>query len=185
MRRLMLTATASALVLAIAPASALAQRHHHKRHHKRVHHTRVRHMRFGDVNSAPSTTPTSPTTPTTPPSNTIGTITDNTNGTLQITLTNGTVLSGMVTNDTEVECESSTTQTMQTNDGGGDNQGSSSGHDQGSGDDDGQGDDDANENQNNQACPSAANLQTTTNVTGAELKISSDGAVWEKINVSL
>src|SRR5947209_4132617 len=131
MRRLTLTAFASALVLAIAPASALAS-HHHKRHHHRTHHARVVHKRFGDVNN-----PTTPTT--TPTSDTAGTIDSFTNGVLTIKLNDGSTVSGKVTSDTEIECEAADNESAMhaDGDGGGDHSGSG---DQ-SGGDDNRGDD--------------------------------------------
>ncbi len=200
MRRMVLTTTASALVLAVAPASALAQRHHHKRHHgrthhARTHHVRVRHLRFGDVTTPPSSTTTTPTpttpptTPRTPPASAIGTVASFDGTTLMITLTDGSTVSGVVTNDTEIECEApSMSTTMHSDDGGGDHGGNGSGDNQSSGsgnqsggDDNGQGDD-QNENENNQAC-ATANLRPGASVGGAELRISSDGSVWEKIDL--
>src|SRR5690242_937520 len=98
MRRLVLTAMASALVIALVPASALAHkgRSHHKRHHARTHHTRVRHLRFGDVNSGTGNAGGT-TTPTTPPAmptsiGTVGTF-DATTGALTINLTGGQTVS--------------------------------------------------------------------------------------------
>jgi hypothetical protein len=176
MKRLTLTAFISAMVLAIAPASALA-RHHHKRHHHRTHHARVVHKRFGDVNT-PTTSTTNPT------SDTAGTIDSFTGGVLTIKLNDGSTVSGKVTNDTEIECEAADNETTMHDDGdgGGDHSGSGdqSGGDNNSGDDNGAGENE-NENENAQNCSSS--LTSGTMVRGAELKISSAGAVWEKVDL--
>jgi len=189
MRRMILPAATSALVLALVPAGAMARQHsHHKRHrarhHQRVH--RVIHRRFGDVNN-PATTPTTGT----PSSDAVGTVDSFTNGTLTIKLNNGSTVSGMVTNDTEIECEASSS-TVSTNlyrdgDGGGsggsgsgDNSGQNSGGDHGDQGD--QGDDNDQDDQGQQAC-TTANLTPGASVRGAELKISSAGAVWDKVDL--
>jgi hypothetical protein len=179
MRRLMF-AIASVAVFAFVPASALAQHHgrHHKRHHR--HHAHIR--RFGDV-----TSPGSPSSPSTAPTQ-AGQVTDfASDGTLTITLTDGTVLKGAVTSDTEIECvapeTSSTSSSMRRADdgpggnGGGDQGGSGDGGDHG--DNSGPGDDD---NGNQSSCGTAA-LTMGAPVAGAELKITSSGNVWDKVEL--
>jgi len=171
MKRLTLTAFASALVLAIAPASALASHHHKRHHHKRGHHARVVHKRFGDVNN--------PATPSTQTSDGVGKVDSFTNGVLTMKLNDGSSVSGKVTNDTEIECEAAENESAMHadgdgGDGGGDNSG---GDDNGRGDDNGGGDD-----ENGQSCTSA-DLASGTSVTGAELRITSAGAVWEKVRL--
>jgi hypothetical protein len=184
MRRMAVITAASALVLALAPASALARHHHKRHHHARVHHrSRVRHQRFGDVNTPPSTT-TTPATPGTPPADAVGTVDSFTNGTLTIKLNNGSTVSGALDNDTELECETAEPAGSSTihedGDGGGDHSGS--GDDGGSGgDDQGDGDD---QGENNPSC-TTADLTPGAFVRGAELKISSAGAVWEKVDLIL
>ena len=190
MRRMILAAATSSLVLALVPAGAMARQHsHHKRHHARHqvrHHKRVIHRRFGDVNN-PATTPTTGT----PSSDAVGTVDSFTNGTLTIKLNNGSTVSGTVTNDTEIECEASSSTVMtdtHRDGGGGDNGGSGSGDNggQNSGDDHGdqgdQGDDNDQDDQAQQAC-TTANLTPGASVRGAELKISSAGAVWDKVDL--
>ncbi len=171
MRRLMFTAIASVAVVAFVPASALAQHHgrHHKRHH---HHAHIR--RFGDV-----TSPGSPTT-TPSPSQSAGTVASFSNGVLTITLTDGSTVSGAVTNDTEIECmapdtsgSSGSSGTMQRAD---DSPGDNGGGDQGSGDDD-------NGGASSSSSCSTADLTQGTPVAGAELKITSSGNVWDKIEL--
>ena len=180
MRRMILAAATSSLVLALAPAGALASHHshHHKRHHAR-HHARVHrviHRRFGDVNN--------PSTTTTPTSSAVGTVDSFDGTTLTIKLNNDSTVSGTVTNDTEIECSSASSSMSGdvSRDGGGD--GSSSGGsddngDQNSGSDDNGGSDDEGQQQ---ACSSSA-LTPGASVSGAELKISSAGAVWDKVDL--
>ncbi len=192
MRRMILAAATSSLMLALVPAGAMARQHsHHKRHHarhhvrhnKRVH--RVIHKRFGDV-SNPTTTPA----PGTPSSDAVGTVDSFTNGTLTIKLNNGSTVSGMVTDATEIECEAAeSTMTDLHRDGdrsgrGGPGSGDNSGRDSGGdhGDRGDRGDDNDQDDQGEQACTSA-NLTAGTSVRGAELKISSAGAVWDKVDL--
>jgi hypothetical protein len=192
MRRFMLTATASAVVLAIAPASALARHSHHKRHHSRTHH--VRHKRFGDISTPPATAP-APTTPGAPPADAVGKVTSFDGTKLTITLNDGTtIVSGAVAPDTQIECEmtqpTSTSTVHMDGDGGGDQSGgggdhSSSGEHQGQGDDNGQGDDGQDDQGQNANQCTTSNLTPGTFVRGAELKLSSAGAVWDKINLIL
>jgi hypothetical protein len=180
MKRLTFTAMASALVLAIAPASALARHHSKRHHHKRVHHARVVHRRFGDINN-------SPTTPTTPPPSAIGTVDSFTGGVLTIKLNDKSTMSGKVTSDTEIECEaadnSTTTTTHDDGDGGSgqSGQGDQSGGDNNTGGDDNGAGENENENENAQNC--STSLAQGASVSGAELKLSSAGAVWEKVRL--
>jgi hypothetical protein len=185
MRRLVVISAASALVFALAPASALARHHHKRHHHARVHHrSHIRHKRFGNISTPPATS-TTPTTPGSPPADAVGTVDSFTNGTLTIKLNNGSTVSGMVNNDTEIECEMAEAPENEAihedGDGGGDHSGS--GDNSGSGGDD-QGDGNDDEGENNQAC-SAAGLTPGAFVRGAELKISSAGAVWDKVDLIL
>lgn len=155
MRRIVFTTAASIVVIALAPAGAMA-RSHHKRHHSRTHHARVRirHERFGNL-TMPTTPTTTPTTPTPPPADSVATVTSFTGGVLTITLNNGSTVSGMVTNATEIECEASQAMgsdvARRSSDGGpgGDNQGSGGGDNQGSSGGDNQGSGDENQGQDN------------------------------------
>jgi hypothetical protein len=165
MRRLTITLSAVALVLSIAPAAALA-RHHHPRHHRRVvHHARI--MRLG------SDTPTSSGTT----ANTV-TVQSFQNGLLTLTVGNSTV-SGTVTDATEIECAAPEQDQVVHEDG----DGGGSGSDNGSGDDGDQssgeqGDDDAASN-----C-STMNLTGGAVVREAELRITSAGAVFDKVELA-
>jgi hypothetical protein len=166
-RRLLLVAIASVTTLALVPGVALARRHH--RHH---HHSLIRHERFGADPSSPTTTPT-----------TAGTVVSftatPTGGVLTIKLNDGTMVTGKVTPDTEIECQSS--QTMSD-----DIEGPSSGtEDQGdnnqTGDNDQGEDQDQNENEG-QACTTALTMNAV--VQEAELTISGAGKVWTEIELA-
>jgi hypothetical protein len=183
MRRVVLTTVASVAVLALAPASALAS-HHHKRHHRRVHHARVSHRRFGDMSASSTTTPSTTTAPA------AGTVDSFMNGVLTIKLNDGSTVSGAVTNDTEIECEAARSMSTFHGDdhgggdnsgpGGGDNSGPGGGDDRGDrGDDRGDRNDQGEEHQN---C-NTADLTPGAMVGGAELRLSSTGASWDKVDL--
>jgi hypothetical protein len=177
MKRFMFTAATSVVVLALAPASALA-RHHHQRphsrtHHARVHHTRVLHRRFGDVNS-----PTTPTPAAIPTADSAGTVASFTNGILTIKLNDSSTVSGAVTNDTEIECEAAESTGTIHEDGDGDHGGGGERHGS-NGDGHGDQNDQGEQNQN---C-TTADLMPGAMVRGAELRLSSAGATWEKVEL--
>jgi len=181
MKRMLITAVASSALALGAPAVASAHHHHHKRHH-------AKHARVLTFTSAGS--PTSQPSPTPPASSEpAGTVTSFTNGVLTITLTDGTVVSGKVTEQTELKCESSTVDVGDHDQGGGDDQnGRESGehggpinmaresHSQGTGWQD------ADEDDGNESCTSAS-LVSGAKVGEAELRLSSAGAVWEKVEL--
>ena len=110
---------------------------------------------------------------------------DATTGVLVITLNDGTTTeSGVVTNDTEIECQAMNDEnSMGGEDGDGGSSGggdqNSGGGDQNGGDDNGGGD----ENGGNQNC-STANLTPGAVVLGAELKFDSSGATWDKVELA-
>ena len=168
MRKLLLIVVASGALLALSPATALAQ-HHGRRHH----HVRVHHKTFGSDTTA--TTPAQPT----------ATVVSFVNGVLTITANDGNTASGMVTADTEIECQAPDTSGMQSHDqGGGDNGGGNwqGGGDSGGGNwqggqDQGQGD-----GQGNQTC-TTADLIPGAMVQEAQLSISDAGAVWDKVEL--
>ncbi len=97
MRRILFTVLAATALCGAAPTAALA---HNGRHHKRHHHARVRHEFFKAHRHDSSTTTTGTTTEPT-----AGTVTSFANNVLMITLTNGNVVSGEVTNDSEIKCD--------------------------------------------------------------------------------
>jgi hypothetical protein len=175
MRRTLFCALLSVAAVALVPASAMARGHHRAHHHKRHHHARIHDKRFGTVSSSPS----SPGTPMTPPSDTAGTIASFDGTTLVLTLNDGSSVSGKVTSDTEIECmsASSSDDMFQRNDNGGDH-----GDDQGGDQGDDQGGDHGEDGAQN--C-TTADLKPGATVTGAELKISSAGSVWDKVDLVL
>jgi hypothetical protein len=164
MRKLLVVVVASGALLALAPATALAQ-HHGRRHH---HHARVHHKTFGSDPASGTSTPAQPT----------ATVVSFTNGVLTIKANDGNTASGMVTADTEIECQGADMSELRSHDhGGGDNGGGDNGQGDDQGDDQGPGDDGA-----NQMC-TTANLVQGAMVQEARLSISSAGAVWDKVEL--
>ena len=177
MRRLVSTLAATASILAVAPATALAHHHHHH-FGARTHHTRF--MRFGDVSNRPSTASST---------GNAGTIASFTGGVLTIQLTDGSTVSGTVANDTKIECAAAAQSGEDRGDGdrdqgdqstSGDDDQASGGSDQSTGDDDqGSGDDD----QSSGGSCSSSDLKPGTAIRAAELRISGAGKVWEKVEL--
>src|SRR5947209_9992535 len=185
MRRVTITLSAVLLLVALAPASSLARGHHQRRHHTRTHHAKKHHAvlkRFGSDASSGTTSSSS--------SDTAGTVQSFSGGVLTIMLNDKSVVSGVVNDNTELECTApEETQTVHEDGDGGsgdqsssdDNSGDSSG-DQNATDD--QGDtavqsDDQGEDQNDDATQqtetenscSTANLTQGAMVNEAELSI--------------
>lgn len=162
MRKLVLSVVASCALIAVAPASALAHGKHHRRHH-RAHHARIRHWGNDQGSTQGQTQNAAPA----------GTVQSFTGGVLTIALANGQTVSGQVTGDTEIKCEATDTSSgMTSHDRWGDNNAGGQGDD-----DQGQGDDD---NNNNSMC-SSSDLTAGAPVQAAELRVSSAGAVWDKV----
>jgi len=205
MRKNWLIALMGAALLAIVPATALAQGHHAQHHAKRHHRVRT-HLRHITAANSGMTGSTGTTTGTgTSSTDNAGTVTsfDNTTGKLVITLTDGSTVSGVVNSNTELKCESASTQAsgasgaMQSDlsrDGGPDqNSGStqSSSGDQSSnssqGDQNDQGDqgDQNDQGDNGQANCTTANLTPGTVVHEAELSVSSAGSIWRQVDLVL
>ena len=158
MRKILITVAAACAVLVLAPASALAHGHHHRGRHFRM---------FGDHGSGGSQSQ-SPA----------GTVQSFTNGVLTIALTDGSTVSGQVTDATHLICLAAEPAGQQSSgsgwqghdgtwsDGGG---GPNGGDDQGPGDD-------------NQAQSCATgNLTPGAVVKAAELRLSGAGAVWDVV----
>jgi hypothetical protein len=179
MRRFPLAAIAGAVVLAVTPALASAHRHH-----SHAHHGKVRTEHFGGVTKADSSTTTQPTTPSAPTTPNV-TVASVTNGVLTLTLADGSTVSGKVTDNTEVVCAappSTQTDDGEDNGGGGGDQGGS-GDDNGGGDDQGSGDDrGGGDGQGGQSC-GLADLMPNAIVTAAELRFTSAGAEWERVEL--
>jgi hypothetical protein len=189
MKRMLLAAAASSLLVLAAPSVASA---HHGKCHGRSHHacSHVRHahharlLKFGASLSTTATT----TTPTPPASEPAGKVASFEGGVLTIMLTDGSAVSGKVTEQTEIRCESAAPTEGDDADDQGDESSGGNGEDSSShvgfssrGDDlsSGGGDDDGGDAQ---ACTSTA-LVPGAVVLEAELSIGSGGAVWEHIDL--
>ena len=181
MKKVLYTVLASALLAALIPATALG-RSHHRRHHARSHHARVhrvRHEQFGR-----SSDPASPSM-----NDNAGTVAAFDGTKLTIMLADGSTVSGIVNNDTEIECESADMSGTSFNrdDQGGDNSGSGDQGDDNSGsgdqgDDNGDNNDNDNDDNNMQNCGTNS-LAVGTMVHEAELRLSGAGAVWDKVEL--
>jgi len=213
---MLLTAATSSLLAIAGPGVAVAAhqgKRHHRAHHQRAHHARV--IVFGAATSSgsgatgmttPTTPATTPTTPTTPGTSgeTAGTVTSFTAGVLTITLTDGTPVSGKVTEGTEIQCQAATPAGASGDDQGEDESGADdtqspagqaqarmSSHDGGQGGEDGQqsgedgqqsGEDGQHGGEGQQSCTTAA-LVPGAVVREAELSVSSAGAVWHQVDL--
>ena len=172
MKRILLVAVSSSALVLAAPAIASA--HHHGKHHHKRHAARARVLDFR------ASKPATPATPTTPTNETVGKVTSFKEGVLIITLTNGTQVTGKVTEKTEIHCPS--TATPSTN--GDDDEQGDSGGDQGSSSvahascngQQGEGSD-------QQSCTPAA-LTEGAPVREAELTLTGEGAVWDKVDLA-
>jgi hypothetical protein len=196
MKRMLLPLLASSLLALFAPAVASAHRGHH--HHKR-HARSARLLNFGAavVPLPPGGAPPEQATPT---NQAAGTVVSYTGGVLAIKLTDNSTVAGKVTEETELRCQPATPPTEPGDDDGGDSERGSEGdeqhgqsapsqfasqhgdffaHSADSQDSDGDEGDD-NGNQSQESCNTAA-LTPKTVVLEAELKLSSAGAVWEKV----
>jgi hypothetical protein len=186
MRRMIITAVASAAL--VVPGAAVASHqgrednhgvHHHKRHHRHSHL-----LRFGTAAGTQAAGPTGATS-------TAGTIASFTNGTLTITLNDGSTVSGKVTDASEIECRSAIAgaasdghgdQRDQGDDRGDDGQSNSGPDDDQQGDFSGHDDGDDDAQDEAEHCTSAA-LVTGAVVREAQLRVSSAGTVWEKVEL--
>jgi hypothetical protein len=193
MKRILLVAVSSSALALSAPAVASA--HHDGKHHHKHHGAHARVLDFR-ASRASTSSPGSPATPATPSTESAGTVTSFKEGVLTITLTNGTAVSGKVTDQTEIHCTPATPAS-----GGEDNddQADSGEGDHGSSTEDqpdegpqhdaqaaSNGDDgeDGQEapDQGQQSCTTAA-LVPAVMVREAELKLSSAGAVWDRVDL--
>jgi hypothetical protein len=201
MKRMLMTAIASLTLVFAAPGMALA---HQGKHHRGAHHA-AGHRRHGKqahlvtFTATPgATTGTSSTPPATSPTEeSAGTVTTFSNGTLTITLTDKTVVSGKF-EGTELTCTPPATTTGGDDEGGGDDQDSSDGAGHGDSSagaqpmsqqhDDFQGQEnrgdgwDENEQAGQEGCTTAL-LVPGAVVRTAELRMSGAGAVWEKVEL--
>jgi hypothetical protein len=159
---------------------------------------------FGSMTVAPASGPsiTTPTS-TTPSGEPAGKVKSFEKGVLTITLTDGSPVSGKVTEQTELECRSATPSTSTEGDdqGSGDDvagresgehggpsvTGEAASNDQSQGDEGGGDDEEGQQgteghDQSQQSCTTAA-LVPGAVVGEAELKLSGEGAVWEKVEL--
>lgn len=190
MRRILIALVMSGAVVVAAPAVATAEHHrahhHHARHHRSSRrHSRVRHESFGRRdNTQPGSSEQA---------GTVSSFTDNGDGTgvLTITLNDGSMVTGTVNNNTELECMSSTAGQQGDDNDGDDNGGSNNSGDDSQGssgdsadDGGGSGDDNGGSGDDNggQMC-STASLVTGTPVAEANLEITGSGAVWDKVEL--
>ncbi len=190
MRRILLTALASSAVALALPAVASAHdQAGHNARHERVHHHR-HHARFVHFASRSSLTSRPGTTspPTGAAGESVGTIASFQGGVLKITLAEGSAVSGMVTDATEIRC-SAPTATMSDHGDRGPGPSSSSGRD-GQGDDNGQGDQNGQGDENGgqvgegpQECTTAS-LLVGAKVSEAELKLLGSQAIWESVELA-
>jgi hypothetical protein len=184
MRRILLPTVASATVLAVAPATALARQHHGRHHHPR--HAKVE--KFGSDNGQTSASQSAPS------EDTAGTVSSFTGGVLTVKLNDGSMVSGSVTDATEIECRASENATS--HDHGGDtgeaaenesenevaeNENEPAAENQADNDND---DDTADNDENAQSC-GTANLTPGTVVREAELRVSSAGSVWKNVELEM
>jgi hypothetical protein len=208
MKRSLKTALAAmALALAI-PGSALANHasHHassHARHHR--HHAHIVRFMAGSVTARKTTTATHSTASTTTtttttemPGETVGTVLSFEAGVLKITLGDGSVVAGKVTEATRLECASAQGQEG-SEDGGDQNDQNDPGDDQnehggqppvsGSHDQQGPGSSHGDDEHGSMMetvepeCTVAA-LVPGAKVEEAELTLTSAGAVWEKVSLT-
>ena len=167
MRKVLYTLIAGTLVAALIPATALGRSHHRRHHHHARTHHRIRHKQFGrgDAPAAPSM------------ADNAGTVASFDGTKLTIQLADGSMVSGTVNNDTEIECEGvdMSHTSLHRDDEGRDHSGGDD--NSGPGDDDGDNDDNDMEN-----CDSSS-LTPGTIVHEAELKLSGAGAVWDKVEL--
>ncbi|HUZ28754.1 MAG TPA: hypothetical protein VMU90_05905 [Solirubrobacteraceae bacterium] len=188
MRRTLIMTLASTAVLAVAPGAALAHGHHHGGKHKGHRHSKVE--KFG---AATSTQQSGGSTSGSSSSDTAGTVSSFSGGVLVIQLNDGSMVTGKVTPDTEIECQAP----AQTTSGGSDENGGDGSQNQQSGGGDSQtagghdasdtSENDASENANEDqqaqsTCDSSA-LTPGAVVREAELKLSGGGATWKKVDL--
>ncbi len=184
MRKTLVIVVASSALIALAPATALAKRHHHRSH---SHHARAHHRIFISDQGSSSNQGTTGTAPTGTAPSPGGTVVSFTNGVLTIKASDGSAASGMVTGATELKCEAPDSTSMQSHDhgqsgGGGDENGGNNDNNAGNDNNDNGDNGDNDDNGANQTC-TTADLAPGTPVQEAELTISSAGAVWSKVEL--
>ncbi|HEY4450094.1 MAG TPA: hypothetical protein VGN13_00690 [Solirubrobacteraceae bacterium] len=196
MKRMLLAAATSTIVALAAPGMASAHKakchgrsHHACTHVRNAHHARV--LSFGTALSPTGSAPTG-TTPTAPGGE-AGKVASFEGGVLVITLNDGSTVSGKVTEQTELRCESATAaegnQGDDNSDGNGDENSGGNGDDSthsgpgmsSTGDDMSSGGD-GEDGPAPTTCTTAALVKGAV-VREAELSVSSAGSVWEHIDL--
>jgi hypothetical protein len=194
MKRIVTTAMALSMLTLAAPGMASAAhggRHHHRAHHAGAHVRHARHVHLRVIGattiSSGTTSGSSSAPPATPTSNeSAGTVTSYTNGVLTITLNDGTtMISGQVTEGTEIGCRPATPPPTPGGDQDSDDQGGAEGGGGGQGGDQQDGDhhdENRGGEDHEEGCTPAALVKGAV-VRRAELRLSSFGAVWEKVDL--
>ena len=174
MRRILFTALTSGVLLVAVPVTAIAKSHHHNQRK----HAKLKHKRFGSDSAA---------TPVAEQAQTAGRVASFTGGVLTITLTDGSTVSGKVTDATELQCESATTTSEMAVDeqspGGSDNGGGANNGGDNGGDHGDQQGTPGTQGGDEQTCTTSA-LTTGAVVQEAELSLTGAGATWSKIDLS-
>jgi hypothetical protein len=189
----MLLAAATSSLFALAAPSLASARHskcHGRSHHACSHVRHAHHARIVKFGASASTTAPSGTTPTAPTGETAGKVASFEGGVLTITLNDGSSVSGKVTEQTEISCQSATPTSGDDADEQGDESSGGNGEDSSHvrlssrGDDlsaGGGGDDDEDGGQSS-SCTSTA-LVPGAVVREAELSIGGGGSVWKHIDL--
>jgi hypothetical protein len=181
MKRILLVAVSSSALALAGPAIASAH-HHHGKHHKR-------HAARGRVLDFRASAPATPSSPATPSTESAGKVASFKEGVLTITLTDGTSVSGKVTEQTEIHCTPATPPAG--GDDGDDVAGSGEG-DEASSSESSSGDGSHHDahaawsgggSDEGQASCTTAALVPGALVREAELSISSAGSVWDHIDL--
>jgi hypothetical protein len=176
MKKYLFAIIATFALAAALPSLALARGGHHRSHHRsHVRHSVVRHRQFGRDTSTQSSGSSGG-------GDHAGTVQSFSGGVLTITLNNGSTVSGQVTSATEMECEGAEANDVRgmERDSSGDHGSDNSGEDQSS-DDSAEDQSGSDDNQAAAACP--ASPAQGELVREAELKITSAGSTWEKLDL--
>jgi hypothetical protein len=187
MRRIITTSIASSLLALALPAAASAHgsaRHHH--HHRRAHTVVFTH---GATKTVPGVSAPVTPAPTPTESQPAGMISSFEGGVLKIALTDGSIVTGKVTEATRIECGANGAE----DNGDGNDQGHGDfvhGDDEHGGNQDqgnqDQGDDDGQQAEGETAeetCGQAA-LKPGAKVTEAELAVTSAGSIWRNVELA-
>jgi hypothetical protein len=176
MRRAFLYTLASVAVIVAMPAVAMAHAHHHQRHHPRGHDARGHDKQFGTLKTR-SGSPSGGGTSIPPANTAVGTVASFDGTTLTITLNDGSSVIGKVTAGTEIECRGPGM--VSRNDRRDGDPGDRGEH----GDRGENGDRGEHRDQRDEGNCMSSDLTPGTAVTGAELRITSAGSFWDKVEL--